>query len=447
MVRVLAFLALVVGLSVAAVWVADRSGTVSLYWQDWRVDSTVPVAAALLLLLAAVLALLYHLYRWLIVSPRKIREMRAEGRRRRGYRALTRGLVAAAAGDSGSAREAAREAEVLLGEPPLTLLLSAQAAQLEGNQAAAGAAFRDMLEHRETEFLGLRGLLVQAVRNGDQATALVLARRAYEINPHAAWVLSNLIEIESAAGNWEGAEQAVAGAVRARRLTRTEGKRKRALFTYQRAQKAVHEDRPKEALALAREALAGQPAFVPAAVLAARLLGGAGRRREARRLVERTWARAPHPELARVCAELVKGNDPLARVRALEALVEARTGAPEGHLALARAALDAGLWGAARSHLEQLLAARPSAEAFRLMALVEEGENGATEAARSWWRKASQAPPDPTWLCARCGTPAPEWTLVCGSCGAVDSLEWRAPPAVPVAAEALAPAALARNGE
>ena len=59
--------------------------------------------------------------------------------------------------------------------------MTAQAAQLDGNQSAAAATFREMLTHEETEFLGLRGLLVQAVRKGDSATARELARRAFEI--------------------------------------------------------------------------------------------------------------------------------------------------------------------------------------------------------------------------------------------------------------------------
>ena len=35
-----------------------------------------------------------------------------------------------------------------------------------------------MLKHPETEFLGLRGLLAQAMKEGDWETALKLARRA-----------------------------------------------------------------------------------------------------------------------------------------------------------------------------------------------------------------------------------------------------------------------------
>ena len=66
---------------------------------------------------------------------------------------------AVAAGDAKEAQKQAKKAEKLLGEPPLTLLLSAQAAQLAGDRDGAKRAFNTMLEDEQTAFLGLRGLI------------------------------------------------------------------------------------------------------------------------------------------------------------------------------------------------------------------------------------------------------------------------------------------------
>lgn len=434
MMRMFRYLVLLALLSIGAVWVAEHPGRISIVWQEWRIESSVAVMTATMIGAAIALAALYEIYRWLAVSPRKLAARRAERRRQRGYRALTRGLVSAAAGDSGGARVAARDAKGLLGEPPLTLLLTAQAAQLDGDQAAASAAFREMLTHGETEFLGLRGLLVQAVRSGDSATARELARRAFEINPEAGWVLSNLIELESLDGNWDGAEEAVVNAVRARRVPRADGQRKQALFGYQRAAAAADAGQTREALALARKALAKQPDFVPAAVLAARLMVDTGRNKVARKLIARTWAATAHPDLARAYAAAIAPATLLEKVKALEPLIKAHPQAAEGHLAIAEAALDAELWGTARHHLDAI-AAPATARQCRLHARLEEAEYGDTAAARDWWRRASIAPPDPTWVCRQCGTPSQGWKLLCGSCGAVDTLAWRPPPAAAPAME------------
>ena len=122
--------------------------------------------------------------------------------------------------------------ETLRIESPLRLLLAAQAAQLDGDEIAAGESFRAMLADPESEFLGLRGLLVQALRKGDKVTALTLARRAFEVNPRAEWVLTNLIDLETIAGNWPDAEQSVVAAQRARSIRPENARRRRAIFCF-----------------------------------------------------------------------------------------------------------------------------------------------------------------------------------------------------------------------
>ena len=70
--------------------------------------------------------------------------------------------------DLAGAQRQAKKADVLLNEPPLTMLLSAQAAQLDGDEQAAEGYFRAMLEREETRFLGLRGLITQAIKRGSR---------------------------------------------------------------------------------------------------------------------------------------------------------------------------------------------------------------------------------------------------------------------------------------
>ncbi len=85
----------------------------------------------------------------------------------RGYDELTRGLMAIAAGDLNAARAYHRQAERYLPENGGLLLLQAQTAQLEGKEEVAHLKFRQMLDRRDAEFVGLRGLLGQAMKTGD----------------------------------------------------------------------------------------------------------------------------------------------------------------------------------------------------------------------------------------------------------------------------------------
>lgn len=425
MIRLILLIVVVALISWAAAWLTDRPGLVSLAWQGYRIETSVAVLAAALLAGAVVIGLLIMLVRWLLLTPERVRAARRDARKLRGFRALTQGLVAAAAGDTRGARQSARAAEVLLGEPPLTLLLEAQAAQLEGDDQTADQAFRRMLKHPDTEFLGLRGLMVQATRRGDHQEALALARRAFEINPGAGWVLSNLVPLEISAGEWRRAEKAVDAAVQAKRMSRSEGRRKRALLLLQRAIAAEAEGADEKALSLARKAVDRAPDLIPASVFAGKLMVRTGRLRPARRLLARAWAETPHRDLAQVFVTAVDDPDVSARLRRIEKLVSVHPEEAEGHIAVAEAALAADAWPVARAHLGHAARLAPTARVCRLMAMLEERETGDRDAARYWLVQATEAPLDPTWVCDRCGTPAQSWSLRCSQCDSFDSLAWR----------------------
>jgi HemY protein len=428
--RLFLFLLFLVILSLLAVWVANHPGRVVLDWGVYRVDTSVAVLVGGAALLVVIALLVYRVTRFLWYGPREFARARAERREKRGYLALTRGLVTAAAGDAKGARRLARRANALLGEPPLTLLLSAQAAQLEGDDKAAAAYFTAMLERRETEFLGLRGLLVEARKAGDRDKALELAKRAYALKPTTPWVLETLLDLQARAGEWLDAEATLKAARQSNVIAGEAAKRRRVLFLCERAKAAARSDQLREAEAFAKQAHGLDPAFVPAALLAAERALAAGEGERARKVITTTWARSPHPELARMFVDSLRESPAIERMKWVEKLVQPVAEHPESRLALAEAMLKARLWGLARSELEAAEKLRPGARVYRLMAELEESEHGDAEKAREWLIKASGAPPEPLWVCAECGSLGGEWRMYCPNCEAVDSLRWREPPAV-----------------
>jgi len=238
MIRVIIFFIIVATLAAVAVWITDEPGRVAISWGDWLLETSPAALAAAAAIFAALGALFFQLARWLWTGPRAIARARQLRRQRRGYLALTQGLVSAAAGDPRSARRLARRANLMLGEPPLTLLLSAQAAQLEGEDDLAKAYFEAMLAQPETEFLGLRGLLVQANKAGDNQAALVLAERAFALRPHTPWVLTTLLELQSHAGRWPDALTTLRVALRQKALDVEAGRRREAGLLLEQARSA-----------------------------------------------------------------------------------------------------------------------------------------------------------------------------------------------------------------
>jgi HemY protein len=342
-------------------------------------------------------------------------------------------MVAVAAGDPDEAQRQARRADALLNEPPLTLLLSAQAAQLNGDEQAAKRFFTQMLERPETAFLGVRGLLRQALDRGDKGEALQLTQRANQLRPEAPWVQKQLLELQVAGGQWDQAIETLRRMAKMRLIDAATAARRRAVILVERARIAEAAGSPDEALALANEAHKLAPDLVPATAAAVRLLGASGKARKAANMAIESWARAPQPEIAQAFLAVYGREDPLQRLRQVERLAAAKPEHVESRLALAEAALAARLWGEARRYLDPLLQeADAPARACRLMAEIAKAEHGDLAAAESWRTRADQASPDPCWVCDQCGAQAQRWTALCGNCGAFDRLSHRAPTRISV---------------
>ena len=413
-----------------AVWLADRPGKVAIDWQGWRVETSIGILLVAVLVTIVVASAVYAGWRWLRRRPREIRSSHFHRREASGYRALTDGLAAVAAGDAAAARKLARRADSLLKSPPLTLLLSAQAAQLDGDEAAARRCFEQMLERPETEFLGLRGLILQALRDGDDTRALDYAQRAYPLQPSAPWLLDTLVSLHSKAGRWRAAQKLVEEAQRRKRLPAEVGRRQQAALLTERAQTALSSGGLSDAFEQVRRAHKLDPSHQPAAELLARLVADDGRVRRARKVLERTWRLAPHPALSAAYLDIGGDGTPLDRYRAITQLIKENPNHPESRYAVAEAAVAAKLWGEAKQQLDALEASAPTARVFRLWARLMEAETQDDIAARFWIDRAAEAESDPAWVCDSCGTVADDWAAVCGHCGSFATLSWKQPPRV-----------------
>ena len=442
--RRLVALAALVLLAVAAATIANQPGTVEITWRGWEIGTSVGVLIAALAAAAVALWLLFFALAGLVRLPRRFRRNRAERRRRAGDAALTRGMIALAAGDAPGAQRHARRAEAMLGTAPLTLLLAAQAAQLGGDEAEARRRYTALLDEPEGIFLGLRGLIGQALRDGDGAEALRLAARARELRPDAGWVFETLFALQIRAGSWQAACETLDAAAKRHLLPAERAAHHRGVIFHELSLAAERDGEPRHALSLAATAEAAAPDLAPVAARHARLLIADDRRRAARRAVERAWRTAPHLELAAVWAELGGGMPALELVTWFERLAAQNPDAAESDIAVAEAALAAQLWGEARRHLNRAIAASPYGPTRRLchlMARLEENEHPQANHARDWFDRVLSAAPDPTYLCTRCGGESAEWRSSCGRCRGFDTLAWRAPSAAAPNAAALPPAA------
>ncbi len=450
MIRVFVFFVLL-GLAMAGVvWVAERPGAVTVVWEDWRLDTSLGVLLVAVSIVAVAAALLYRFWRAIWTTPRRMANWRRERRQRLGYAALSSGLVAIAAGDAQGAQKLARRADRLLEQPPLTLLLEAQAAQLAGDEDTAVRHFETMRQHPETEFLGLRGLMARAMRDGHYGRALELAKRAQALRPRAIWVLTALLDLQTRFGDWKGARETLVAAVAAKALPPSQARRREGAVLLELSRAALQDGRPVDALDHARLAYKADPDRPVIAAWLAERYAALGKRRRAAKLVEHEWTRHPHPALLTAYRQTRPVESKLAWVKEAERLAALAPAHEDSHRALGEAAFEAGLWGEARRHYTAAIAAAghaPPASLCRRMAEVEEADSKDQAAVHRWLTLAAEGHPDAEWICESCGTAHVVWAASCVRCGAFDRMSWRLPdrvePVVVPALEATAPQAIA----
>jgi HemY protein len=425
MIRVVLFLLFVGLVAFAGAWLADRPGDVSIVWLGRRIDTSVMVAAAVIAVVAAFAAAAWSIVSLMLRSPHLMARALRERRRARANRAISCGLLAIAAGDPQVARKAAGDAQRLAGSDPLALLLTAQMAQLAGDRAGAERAFRAMTKRPDTRLLGLRGLYVEAQRREDADAARDYAEQAAHAAPGLPWAGQAALEYRCGIGDWDGAMAVLDRTRRSGHIDRADYRRQRAVLLLAHAL-SVGDSDARLARNLAVEAARLAPELPPAAALAGKQLAEANEHRRAAKVLEAAWREHPHPDLAEVYAHLRSGDSARERLARVQQLVRARPNHVESAFAVARAALDAQDFAAARAALAPLAAA-PTQRAALMMAELEEVQHGDVGRAREWMARAMRAPRDPVWTAD--GYVSDHWMPVSPVTGRLDAFEWVAPAA------------------
>ncbi len=420
--------AIKVGLLIAvAVWVADRPGSVRLEWLNYVV--TVHMGLFLLILLAIILLAIfsYQVLKGFAGFPASLRRYNEIKGREKGYRALTLGLSAVAAGDTKVAVAQARRAKKLLPEDKgLPLLLDAQAARLDGRAGDAMSGFVALLDSKDASFLGVRGLLQSALDMQDYDTARQLAKRALDLHPKQPWILEVAYGLYVRAREWDYARVILKRAEKASVFDGLRVCSDRAAMFMAEAQDALDAGHGEVALRKWKAAeKVGRP-FAPAVVAIAKYYLVQGSNRKAQQVLEKAWKSAPHEAYVRVWEGLLpqdKAVDPLVKLKHMARLVSLNGCVALAHQCAGQAAMEAGLWGEARDYFAEAENIEPSGGLYRLWARLEECSTHDDEAAKVWLGKAADTAGERHWVCRENGRIYEEWQAVTPH-GAFNSLEW-----------------------
>ncbi|MBV6631505.1 MAG: tetratricopeptide repeat protein [Alphaproteobacteria bacterium] len=433
MIKILSYAIKIAIILAIGYWLIENPGTLTLDWQGYIVSADTPIVALMALVGIGAIAIIYHLYRNLLDWPSRWGIGRGIKKRSRGYEALTKGLIAVAAGDGAMAVKLSAKARKLLDDAPLTMLLSAQAAHLSGDTENARDSFRAMLDQPELAFFGIRGLLTHELRTeGRQDStgqvnreALRLAREAFRLEPSSPWVVETLFDLEMLAEDYDRGLGLADQMRRVGLIDADTAKQRKAAIYLARSMAAEAKEHLRDARNYAEKAVKLQPSFAPAVTRLAKFHADGGKLRKARNILDRAWAQNPHPELATSWVGLSPCDDAEGKLRWMRRLCAGTT--VEDKLALVPVLLENAEWEEARRLLLAALEQNGGVRAMRLLADLELKEASDTVAATAWLDQAGKATPAPTWVSVETGATQSNWTPFSKDTARFDVLAWLVP--------------------
>ena len=349
-------------------------------------------------------------------------------RERRGFEALSEGLMALASGEGKLALAKAAKAERYLNRPELTNLVTAQAAEMTGDRKTAERVYKRLLKDDRTRFVGVHGLLKQKLADGDVGTALKLAENAFALKPKHVETQDTLLKLQAGEKDWAGARETIGAKLKHGSMPRDLHRRRDAVLALSEARTMRREGKLDEAQKLSIDANRLSPQLIPAATMAAQAYMEQEKPRYATRVLKAAWETQPHPEVAAAYAAIVPDEPIEARIKRFKGLTKSKPNDPESRMVMAELYISAEDFPEARRAMGDLPETDPTVRALTIMAAIERGEGADDAVVRGLLTRALSAPRDPAWICEVCGEIHATWDPTCDNCGAFDTLTWKRPP-------------------
>ena len=434
LIKILFFVVAIIALAFGVNYLTSMSGGVQIAFGNTEYTLGPLQSIVALILLVLTLYLILKLFGFVLAFVRflngdetAISRYFSANRERKGYQALADGLMALASGEGRVALSQADRARRLLNKPELTNLISAQAAEMEGDKKKAKDIYVELLKDDRTRFVGVRGIMKQKLAEGDTETAKKLAEKAFDLKPKHNETGDVLLQLQAENEDWAGARKTLNTKVSNGVLPRDVHKRRDAVLALSEARDIFANAGAVEAQVAAIEANRLSPDLIPAAVMAAKAYMEQEKPRYATRVLVAAWKSQPHPDLAAGFADIVPTETTKARIKRFAGLIKSDSEHPEARLLMAELHIADEDFAGARKALGGLNEDHPTSRSLTIMAAIERGEGSDDAIVRGWLTKALGASRGPQWTCDKCNHVHSSWTAICDRCSGFDTLAWKTP--------------------
>lgn len=267
--------------------------------------------------------------------------------------------------------------------------------------------FEQLMNQKETELAGIRGLFLEAKKQGDLKEADKLLSKAAKNYPHVSWIISDRFEVQTLQSKWENALETLETMKKEKLISKE-------AYQIQKACLLFKTDKIKEAYELDKT----NPAI---AIAYAKETPG-----KAADILISSWHKTPCWETYEAYKTLFNNQSATKQLKAVHKLVSKNPDFRISLIAVADTAIQAELWREAKENLEVYLNSYPLTRQVALMmaTIAREGWHHEPEA-KEWEKKAVEAEDMHGWMCTACNHETSIWDAFCPQCNAIGTIKYR----------------------
>ncbi len=339
---------------------------------------------------------------WLWRLPGRFKTGQGLRRGARAIDAIEEALLAGADGDADNARKKAAKAQSLIKSPILGHLIGAQTAEAAGDIDQAAVHYEALRTTPRTRAIAEKGLVRQSMARGKLADVITRAGAAFNQDKPATWAFDPLFRARVMNGDWQEASEVLSKAVKRGLIEKDPARRRRAVLMTAEAQRILRmedlgrSDHKDKMRGLAIGAANESPDFAPAIALATQILSEQKEVKQASKLIEKAWAKSPHPALALAYRDLYQKASAREKAKRVASLIKQNPDHRESTILQVEAALDKGDFVQGWSLLNPLVSENPTARLCALAARAEDGLSNPADA-RMWLERGVSAPSEADW--------------------------------------------------
>ena len=403
-------------------WFISNAYPVSFFLKDVKITTSTPYLALILVLILILFYIFQKLYFFLVNKYFKLKIDIKYRNYEKGYFAFTKGMIALANNDLKKAHREANIASRFLKDKTLNLLLLSETLKIEKKYDELNQVYEKMLLNKNTEDLGLKGLMKQNLYAQDYHHAFVYGEKLFQKNPGINDLYDSLLNIIGRTKNWYKLIDITDKAFNLRLIDKKKYSVNKSIAFYE-ISKIKKDSEQKEAIVLIEKALNLREFFPPYVIYYIKLLIESGKFSKAKKYLSKAWRKNPfynYKHEIKLLAEKMK----ISHVDLVNYIVSSSQTLYESRLLLSSSLIDSQKWEDAKKCLSPLLDHKPSYEVCILMSKIEEGETNDPQRINAWVARANFGELNKVWICRITNNSQNNWTSV-SDLGHFNSLEYK----------------------